>query len=143
MTRMNMQQELINKINSYLNSDINHSKGIVDWLSTIKLLEDKVTTKISIQEYKDIIKKLNNIIKGICMDERYSFASEIQEELEAYDLEVRVCSICSSLMIAGYVIDGGSEYYCSNECLNVDMTLEEFEQLYNDGSTETYWTEWH
>lgn len=143
MTGTNMQQELIDKINDYLNSDIYDFNSIVDWISTITLSEDKIIAKINIHQYKDTIKKLNNIIKGIGTHERYSFACDMQEEIEAYGLDVRVCSICSSLMISGYVIDGGSEYYCSDECLKVDMTLEEFEQLYDDGSTETYWTEWY
>lgn len=133
-----MQQELIKMKNDYLNTDIEYYNSILDWISNISLSPDRETVKINIDDYKDAINKLNKIINL-----RYSFASEIQEELEAYELEVRVCSICSSLMIEGYVIDGGSEYYCSDECLKVDMTLEEFEDLYNDGSTETYWTEWY
>lgn len=59
-----MQQELIEKINHYINSNINKSNCIIDWLSTIILSEDKITTKTNIHQYKGNIKKLNNIIKG-------------------------------------------------------------------------------
>ena len=45
-------------------------------------------------------------------------------------------------MIEGYVIEGGFAYYCSDKCLEYDMTLDEFKQAYGDGNTETYWTEW-
>ena len=45
-------------------------------------------------------------------------------------------------MIEGYVIEGGFAYYCSDNCLEYDMTLDEFKQAYGVGSTETYWTEW-
>lgn len=143
MTGTKMQQELIIRVNDYLNTDIEYDSSLLDWISNISLSPDRETVKINIDDYKDAINKLNKIINLRHSNERYSFASEIQEELEAYEIEIRVCSICSSLMIEGYVIDGGSEYYCSDECLKVDMTLEKFEDLYNDGSTETYWTEWY
>lgn len=143
MTGTKMQQELIVKINDYLNPDNDYSNNILDWISNISLSPARETVKIDIDDYKDAINKLNKIINFRASNERYSFALEIQEELEAYELEVRVCSICSSLMIEGYVIDGGSEYYCSDECLKVDITLEKFKELYNDGATETYWTEWY
>ena len=58
------------------------------------------------------------------------------------ECEARVCSKCNSLMIDGYCIDNGSEYYCTDECLESEMTREEFEELYDEGGGESYWTEW-
>jgi len=54
----------------------------------------------------------------------------------------RKCSECGKGMKEGYVIDGGSEYYCSDECLHKHMTEAEFDELYADGEGDTYWTEW-
>jgi len=54
----------------------------------------------------------------------------------------RKCSECGKGMNEGYVIDGGSEYYCSDECLHKHMTEAEFDELYADGEGDTYWTEW-
>lgn len=45
-------------------------------------------------------------------------------------------------MHEGYCIEGGFAYYCSDECLEANMTREEFEELYEDGG-DTYWTEWY
>jgi hypothetical protein len=42
----------------------------------------------------------------------------------------------------GYVIDAGAEYYCGEECLHKHYTPAEWEELYGDGETDSYWTEW-
>ena len=58
-------------------------------------------------------------------------------------LDIRVCSVCGDLMYEGYVIDNGSGWYCTDECMNADgMTREEFEELFDDGNGDSYWTEW-
>jgi hypothetical protein len=54
----------------------------------------------------------------------------------------RVCTHCKCLMISGYVIDGGLEYFCSNEHLLTTYTAEEFTEMYDDGNGETYYTNW-
>jgi hypothetical protein len=55
---------------------------------------------------------------------------------------MRKCSECSTEMMEGFVIDGGIDYYCSNECLNKHYTQEEWQDIYNDGNSDSYWTEW-
>ena len=52
----------------------------------------------------------------------------------------RTCTACGAGMNEGYVINGGCEHYCSDECL--PMTDAEFEELYADGDGDSYWTEW-
>lgn len=55
---------------------------------------------------------------------------------------MRICSVCEKNMKDGYVIDGGAEYYCSEECLHTEITPDEWIELYDDGNSESYWTEW-
>lgn len=62
-----------------------------------------------------------------------------KKEMETY--EYRVCSECQSKMVSGYVIEGGMEHYCSDHCLEKNMTRAEFLDLYNDGEGDSYWTE--
>ena len=58
-------------------------------------------------------------------------------------LDIRVCSTCGKLMYEGYVIDNGLTWYCTDECMENDgMTREEFEELFDDGNGDSYWTEW-
>lgn len=73
--------------------------------------------------YTDILKSLRDIL---------------------HNNEIRVCSNpdCKKIMVEGYLIEGGVEYYCSNECLHTEITQEEFNKLYNDGEGESYYTEW-
>lgn len=54
----------------------------------------------------------------------------------------RICSECNSEMKSGYVIENGMEYYCSDNCLEKNMTKENFEELYDNGNGNSYWTEW-
>ena len=62
----------------------------------------------------------------------------VREELAEHD--VRICSECGSAMIEGYVIDDGSEYYCSDACLNKHYSMDEYMEMYNND--EAYWTQW-
>jgi hypothetical protein len=55
---------------------------------------------------------------------------------------MRICSECKKKMNEGYCIDGGSEYYCSDECLHKHYTKEEYLEMYDDGYGDSYWTEW-
>ena len=54
----------------------------------------------------------------------------------------RYCDKCKKGMNEGYVIGGGTEYYCSDECLHKDITPEEWDELYDDGEGDSYWTDW-
>lgn len=55
---------------------------------------------------------------------------------------MRICSECKKKMNDGYCIDGGLEYYCSDECLHKHYTEEEYLDMYDDGNGDSYWTEW-
>lgn len=54
----------------------------------------------------------------------------------------RRCDSCGEVMEQGYCIDGGSEYYCSENCLHTVYTAEEWAEMYDDGNSESYWTQW-
>lgn len=55
---------------------------------------------------------------------------------------MRKCNICGKSMKSGYVIDGGLEYYCSDKCLHKIYTEKEWNDLYDEGNSDNYWTEW-
>jgi hypothetical protein len=52
------------------------------------------------------------------------------------------CDECGAGMNEGFVIEGGIEYYCADECLHKHVTPEEFLELHDDGDGDSYWTEW-
>lgn len=56
--------------------------------------------------------------------------------------KVRICSQCKKIMTDGYCIEGGIEYYCSDECLYKNITKEEYLELFDNGEGDTYWTIW-
>lgn len=83
----------------------------------------------------------------ITKEEAYKTEREVTEVDGKYYIEVdienvRVCSKCGRSMVKGYCIDGGTDYYCSDECLLQEMTWEEWLKLYGYGETESYYTEW-
>ena len=57
-------------------------------------------------------------------------------------LDYRICSNCEEKMFNGYCIDNGRFYYCSNDCLETVMTMDEYLELYDNGEGTSYWTEW-
>lgn len=56
---------------------------------------------------------------------------------------MRYCSECGKPMKEGYVVENGLEYYCSDKCLYKHYTLEEWQEMYDDGNTDNYWTDWY
>lgn len=54
----------------------------------------------------------------------------------------RKCDECGCGMNDGFVVDGGCEYYCSEECLHEHYTEAEWEDMYNEGDGDSYWTDW-
>ena len=62
--------------------------------------------------------------------------------LESGEIEVRKCDVCGSYMIEGYCIEDGERHYCSDECMTSEMTIEEYNELYNDGEGGSYFTTW-
>ena len=72
---------------------------------------------------------------------RHSKASELVDELDLLE-HIRVCSECGKPMTEGFCIEDGADYYCSEECLHKNLTEEEYNDLYDDGKGESYWTSW-
>jgi len=54
----------------------------------------------------------------------------------------RICCECGNKMYEGYCIENGFAYYCNDGCLEKNMTREEYENLYDDGNGDSYWTQW-
>ena len=52
----------------------------------------------------------------------------------------RICNTCGDEMFAGYVINDGEEYYCSDDCLHSVFSEEEYEEMCEEDCA--YWTEW-
>ena len=59
---------------------------------------------------------------------------------EKEDEDPRECDVCGKVMVSGYCISDGEEYYCSDKCLHTKYTQKEYMKMYDDGYA--YWTEW-
>lgn len=55
----------------------------------------------------------------------------------------RICNECKKVIVRdGFVVSGGDIYYCSEGCLHIHYTKQEWEEMYTDDG-DNYWTEWH
>lgn len=59
-----------------------------------------------------------------------------------YKIYDRICSECGEPMDEGYCIENGMEYYCSDECLHKHYTEKEWLEMYDNGNSDSYWTQW-
>ena len=66
------------------------------------------------------------------------FWEQLNERLDCF----RICDECGMPMIEGYVVDG-CETYCSDDCLHKHLSDEEFNEHYDNGDGDTYWTTWY
>jgi hypothetical protein len=82
----------------------------------------------AVNEY-DVENQIDNIhrIMLMIMPKEFKFA--------------RQCSCCEEGMNDGYVINGGGEYYCSDECLNTKYTANEVKEM-EMGEDDNYYTHW-
>ena len=55
-------------------------------------------------------------------------------------MELIFCDVCGRLMLDGYIVYGGAEYYCSKKCLLTVYTEEEYQEMYDED--DAFWTEW-
>lgn len=53
----------------------------------------------------------------------------------------RRCTECGRLFREGYCVEGGCDYYCSDECLHKHYTDEEWAEEC-ENNDQSYWTEW-
>ena len=67
---------------------------------------------------------------------------DIEKEYEELIENEHFCSECSDYMTEGYCIDNGAEYYCSEKCLHKHYTEEEYEEMYDNGNGDSYYTTW-
>ena len=67
-----------------------------------------------------------------------------QMEKVAEERTIRRCDECKEAMINGFLIYiySGEEYYCKQECLHKHYTEEEYQEMYNGGFGDSFWTEW-
>lgn len=96
--------------------------------------DDEVTQRRTDKE--NLIESANQFLK--------EFESELMEKLEngEDDNSYRFCSECERIMNEGYLINDGDEYYCSDDCLERNMTKEEYLESYADGEGSSYYTAW-
>lgn len=60
------------------------------------------------------------------------------DDMENY----RVRCICDTIAQEGYIIEG-CDFYCSEKCLHLVISEEEFLELYSNGHGDSYWTDWY
>ena len=120
-------EETKKDVNEVLRQDVLASENLSDFF--YGLLKEKI---------EEVAIDIKEFMADFCI--QHATTSELVDEL---DLEhIRVCSECGKPMYEGYCIENGAEYYCSEECLHKNLTDEEYENLYDEGRGDSYYTSW-
>ena len=142
----------------------NDKHKINNAINKVKLAINEIISIVNDKEIIDLIKKnlesTDIIYSSLLLEQMYSLSSddlgEITDLIDEYlhkkynipleKLEepikfARKCDICGCGMNEGYVINGGDEYYCSDDHLHKKYTLEEWKEMYSNNE-DSYWTEW-
>lgn len=53
--------------------------------------------------------------------------------------ETRTCHICGKTITEGYFCEDDGTWYCSDECLHVEVSEEKYDKYYEEGVM--FWTE--
>lgn len=127
-----------------LNYSVTTEPSLPDWAGVIKPKDFTVSVK-SEHELADVISGYVEIDHSDW--DGAIIVDEIDFEVVEEDLQpakyARTCSQCGKGMNDGYCIEGGMEYYCSEDCLHEHYTEEEYLEMYADGEGDSYWTEWN
>lgn len=106
----------------------------------VDVLREEIMAHPRLEEFftEKVGMSLNQYMAGYLIDN-----TDVEELVDELDLEhSRCCSECGKSMYEGFCIENGAEYYCSEECLHKHLTEEEYENLYDDGNGDSYWTSW-
>lgn len=106
----------------------------LDVRSYRKILEDEIPNLYDYFEKEEV----ERIVRSL------EETDEVVEDFmnEVWEKPIRRCSECGKLMIEGYCIEDGFEYFCSDGCLYMNYTKEEFMEMYDEGEGSTYYTKW-
>ena len=84
--------------------------------------------------------------KDVKMDTIAHLADFICEEFIRYQDDhgkpCRRCSICGELFHEGYCLSHGAAYYCGEDCLRHDFTVEEWKKEC-ETDDQSYYSEWY
>lgn len=79
---------------------------------------------------------------GLITDEiRNAIVEAFQENDNEDSFNIRQCNNCGKYFVEGYCIEG-IDYYCSDECLFKNMYQEQYDDLYDEGNGDSYWTDY-
>lgn len=133
--------EYVKKFNELRISTMDYEQRAV----AINTLVDEVNKKVKDFDYDNSIytcyeDTLKYLIEEVVNECNFR---DFQDKNNLGYLELRICDCCGNLMAQGYTINEGDEYYCSDECLHKHYTEEEFNELYDNGEGDSYYTEWY
>ena len=107
----------------------------------VEVLREEIMASPKLEEFfTDMVgMSLKQYMAGYVIDN----TTDVEELVDEFDLEhSRCCSHCRKPMYEGFCIEDGAEYYCSEECLHKHLTEEEYDNLYDEGRGNSYWTSW-
>lgn len=118
-------------------------------LKTVCEMKAKVESAMETKEkyIKEEHPKFEKIRESIISYVEKDFEGVVPNAMDFDNLEggedsedFRTCTVCGKRMYDGFVIESGEGYCCDDECLNTEMSKKEWQDLYDNGEGDSYWT---
>lgn len=81
--------------------------------------------------------------KSFMLEYQVSKLSKRERRSIILENNIRKCNECLKKMKEGFVIDSGIKYYCSENCLHKNISNDEYIEMYDNGNSDTYWTQFN
>lgn len=118
--------------------DLNESEALKVISVILKESKIKEDRSFMLNTICDIV--FNNTLPVDIGDKLHS--SGVRDILDILQDTLGQCSECGNIMNEGYVIESSEDLYCSDKCLEKNMTREEFLKLHDKDNGDAYWTDW-
>lgn len=105
----------------------------------LKIEDENGKHKDQVQEVYIILREDEKLESFPLNDVVNRYDSDFEQIIETYTTEyVRICSHCTEVFDEGYLIDDGSAYYCSEKCLDRNISEKEYLEMYENDVA--FWT---
>lgn len=78
----------------------------------------------------------------MCYNQEFNATKKKATSTQENGKYCRMCTTCGDVFNDGFMYNGGSMYFCSEECLHEEVSPEDWEEAHAEDDDSNYYTEW-
>lgn len=78
----------------------------------------------------------------MCYNQEFNATKKKATSTQENGKYCRMCTTCGDVFNDGFMYNGGSMYFCSEECLHEEVSPEDWEEAHAEDDDNNYYTEW-